>query len=148
MNKPEASTLLEKRLWPRCFFVNFSKFIEYLPTGTSETVTYNNLGNWSGGEKFSARNEKLHIISIFSIRLTELKFSAQAENIHIVSPLHIWLGSQYACTEELANFYEYQNHILTLTTFLETPLHLKRLQEPFEAEAGELQCGSPAVVHS
>ena len=104
--------------------------IEYLPTATSETVTYNNLGNSSGGEKFSARNEKLHIISIFSIRLTELKFSAQAEK------------------EELANFYEYQNHILTLTTFLETPLHLKRLQEPFEAEAGELQCGSPAVVHS
>ena len=91
-------------------------FIEYVRTATSETVTDNSLGNLSGDEKFSARNEKLHITSIFSIRLTEWKFSSQADNIHIISPLDIWLGSQYAS----ANFYEYKNHILTLTIFLET----------------------------
>ena len=91
-------------------------FIEYVRTATSETVTDNSLGNLSGGEKFSAQNKKLHITSIFSIRLTEWKFSSQADNIHIISPLDIWLGSQYAS----ANFYEYKNHILTLTIFLET----------------------------
>ena len=71
-------------------------FIEYVRTATSETVTNNGLGNLSGGEEISAQNEKLHITSIFSIRLTEWKFSSQADNIHIISPLDIWLGSQYA----------------------------------------------------
>ena len=41
----------------------------------SETATENSLGNADRDGKFSAKDEKLHIISIFSTRLTELKFS-------------------------------------------------------------------------
>ena len=55
--------------------------------------------------------------------------------------------------KESENFYEYQNHSLAL--LLSWKLHyikqetiLKRLQEPFEREVGELKYGSLAVVHS
>ena len=106
MNKPEAFNFIKKESLTHVFFCEFCEifkntfFIEYCRTATSETVTYNNLGNSSGGEKFSARDEKLHIISFLSIRLTELKFSAQTENIHIISSLDIWLGSQYASAQK------------------------------------------------
>ena len=38
-------------------------FLEHLRTAASETGTENSLGNSARGEKCSARNEKLHIIS-------------------------------------------------------------------------------------
>ena len=105
LNKPEAFNFTKKETMTQVFFCEFweSKntfFIEYIRTATSETVTENSLGNSYRGEKFSSRNEKLHIISIFSIRLTELKFLVQAKNIHIISPLDICLGSQYASAQK------------------------------------------------
>ena len=53
----------------------------------------------------------------------------------------------------MEHFYEYQSHILTLPIFwrlhyIKQEAILKRLQETFEAEIGELQRGSPAVMHS
>ena len=50
--------------------------MEQLWIAISETVTENSLGKSARGEIFSAWDEKLHIISIFSTRSTELKFSA------------------------------------------------------------------------
>ena len=36
---------------------------------------------------FSARDDKLRIIQLFSNRLTELKYSAPAKNFHLISSL-------------------------------------------------------------
>ena len=74
--------------------MNFSKFlehffVEHLQTAASEAVTENSLGNTVRGERFSARDQKLHLISIFATCLTELKFSARAENLHIINPLNV-----------------------------------------------------------
>ena len=119
---------------------------EHLRTAASETVTENSLENSVRDENFSASDEKPHIISIFSTRLTELKFSAWVENLHIINPLDVWLYSKYTSAlrlrilvievlanvkwlgcrvsqRESANFCKYQNHILTLTICLEDPLH-------------------------
>ena len=70
-------------------------FIEHIGTATSEAVTENSPGNW-------ARAEKLHIISIFSTRLTKLKFLVRAENLHKISPSDIWLGSKYVFAQRLS----------------------------------------------
>ena len=47
-----------------------------LRTAVSEAFTEKSLGYSSRGEKVLARDKKLHITSIFSTRLTELKFLA------------------------------------------------------------------------
>ena len=61
----------------RCYKYNVitNYVVTHLWTATSETATENSLGNADRDGKFSAKDEKLHIISIFSTRLTELKFS-------------------------------------------------------------------------
>ena len=56
-------------------------------------------------------------------------------------------------TKEQANLYKYLNHILSLTIFwklqhIKQEVIPKQFQETFEAEIGELQYGSSAVVHS
>ena len=54
-----------------CFPVNFAKFLRT----PSEIVTESTLGNSVRGEKLSARDQELHIISFFSTGQTELRFS-------------------------------------------------------------------------
>ena len=70
-------------------------FIQHIGTATSEAVTENSPGNW-------ARDEKLHIISIFSTRLTKLKFLVRAENLDKISPSDVWLGSKYVFAQRLS----------------------------------------------
>ena len=55
-------------------------FLEHLWMAASETGTENSLGNSAQGEKCSALNEKLNIISFFFFptHLPKLKFSAWA----------------------------------------------------------------------
>ena len=95
LNKPEACNFIEKEtLTPLvsceiCKTFKNTFFIVHLRTAVSETVTENSLGNSTLGEQFSARDEKLHIISIFPTRLTESKYSARAENLHSISLLDV-----------------------------------------------------------
>ena len=98
-------------------FVNF--FIEHLLTTASETATKNRLGN-----------SKLLIIISVDVGLgfwmghyTEGYFEKEDEKWWKQGDtrnLNDWIAE---FTKGIANFFEYQNHILTLTTFLETPLH-------------------------
>ena len=95
LSKPEACTFIKKETLTQVFSCEICEvlknivFIEHLRTAASKTFSENSLGNLARCEKFSARNEKPHIISIPSTRLTELKFSARVENLHIISPLDV-----------------------------------------------------------
>ena len=106
------ATLFKKETLTYLFSCEFCEIfksiflLEYLRTAASETGTENSLGNLTRGEKCSARNEKLHIISFFFFffptHLTKLTFSAQTQNIHIISLLVVWLGSKYAPAQRLS----------------------------------------------
>ena len=69
LNKPEASNFIQKEALTQVLSCEFCEiFMKQLRAAASETVTDSSLGNSVRGAKFSARNEKLHVKSIFSTR--------------------------------------------------------------------------------
>ena len=74
LNKPEACNFILKRDSDVGVFLWILRnFLEHLRTAASETGTENSLGNSAWGEKYSARNEELHIVSFFFNSFNQVK---------------------------------------------------------------------------
>ena len=106
-------------LWILQSFANF--IIEHIRRAASETVTENSLKN-------SARIRKLHIISSVEVWLclcTEAYFQGR-KMLKIRRCWNVkWLDCRVS-QKELTNFYESQNHILTLNYYFARSITLNR----------------------